>query len=204
MDWGSSRAGCCQRRRVHPAGLTRVPLLSVLPLAILLVACGGGWSVDSARRAIELSGMGVQGADDLVGGMYERKLDELESRIEDETITRSEFDEAIEPYEAAKTAVVALRGGRRTEGERGLLDAAERAVDTWMITGEDDSWLRVVPCLVMALDALRQSLAEIGVQVHEIDYAVSFAKNWADGACHSLTGESSSERHEMTIERTNP
>lgn len=174
-----------------------------LPLAIVLVGCGG-WTIDKARRTVELTAMGVQGADDMVGGLYERKLDELERRVEAGTITRSEFDESIEPYEAAKTAVVALRGGDRTRGERGLLDTAERAIDTWMITEDDDAWLRVVPCLVMAIDSLRQSLAQIGVQVHEIDYAVSFARNWAEGACYSLTGEASSERNETRVERTAP
>lgn len=171
-------------------------LLRVLPFALVLVGCGGGWTVDKARRTVELTAMGVQGADDLVGGLYERRLDELEQRIESGSITRAEFDAAIEPYETAKTAVVALRGGRRAEGERGILDTAERAIDTWMITDESDSWLDVVPCLVMALDALRQALAEMGVQVHEIDYAVSFARNWSEGMCMSLTGEATSERHE--------
>lgn len=161
--------------RLDPA-MTKIALFS----ALLVSACGGGWTVSDARHALELTATGIESVDQIGGAEYERVIGELDQSV----VTEAEFDARVAPFNRLEEVIGILRA---------LLPSGQTAVDAWEMGGELD-WLKLSPCLVFRLGQLMDAIEQIdGIEMPSwLLSVVELALNKTEGSCETSVSQETS------------
>ena len=150
---------------------------SLMVISLLLSSGCGGWTVNKARRALQLSAEAVQATDEVATPRFHEAVTQAVAESE----TREEFAERIAPWYAVVAAV---------EGIRESLESAESVVDAWESTQSEAGWIGAMGCLVDAMIHLKLALEGAGVSIPgSISSALDFAVNLGRGLCEPAQAE---------------
>jgi len=132
----------------------------------LLTACGGGWSVTSAQRSLELSATVVQGGDEQLAPIVAQAVTRCDGEHED----RESFVECVEPYQPIRYGVSLSRRALRL---------GQAVVDAWR-TGENEgeaAWLPIAACIGHGLGEIAGAIRSLDLEVPEL---LAQALGWID------------------------
>lgn len=168
-----------------------MPRAIAVPAICLAILCAGCNAERDAQIAVQaaLTGLahGVHAADTALQPRYAEAADEAQEQVLEEreaalaagdTYTvehgMERYDELIEPYEAALTALRAIRS---------VLYVGQGALDSWVGSGElPNAWGSFCGGIEDAVQGVLSTLASIGVEVPATVVSLS---NFADTACET-------------------
>jgi hypothetical protein len=143
-----------------------------LILTTALAACGG--PTREAQAALTTTAVALRAADEAVAPGYEAAA----ARARTETSTWSEYDHALEGWNAAELALRTAHAALLT---------SQAGLDAWR-AGDQGGWFAAVPCLVAAIDRLRVLLDGLGVRLTALSEALTIAAPFA-GSCGASPSE---------------
>lgn len=172
--------------RIRRSGVgSRVKLAACALSLFALSACGGGWTVTSAQRSLELGAQFTQEADEQLAPIVTLHVDQCDT----DSPTREEFLECVEPYQPIRQGV---QLARRT------LTLGQSVVNAWR-AGENQgsgAWMPIAACVGHGLGQVAGAIRILDLEVPGL---LDSILNWVDafgsmvsGVCPSSTIEEAS------------